>query len=81
MSKVFIEVNSDVLDSINAKMASIEARLDAVRMLPVPEWITATEYAKQIGVTRRTVTNWIAKGEIESSRRGKTLLIRPNPAA
>lgn len=79
--KIMLAIDPDALAELNRKIDALTDAVQSVRMSPAPEWVTATEYAKQVGVTRRTVTNWIARGEIESSRRGATLLVRANPAS
>lgn len=74
--KTMIAVDPDALAELHAKMDALNAKLDAVRMTPEPEWLPAADYAKQAGVTRRTVMNWIAAGRIESSRHGRTVMVR-----
>lgn len=77
--KIMIAIDPGALDALNHKLDALISEIRSVRMTPKPEWVTATEYAQQLGVTRRTVTNWIARGEIQSSRRGATLLVQANP--
>nr|WP_138918326.1 helix-turn-helix domain-containing protein [Paracoccus sp. TRP] len=81
MPKIMVAVDSDALAEIHAKLDALSAKIDAVRVAPVPEWMPAGEYAKLAGVTRRTVMNWIAAGRIESSRHGATVMVRANPGA
>lgn len=79
--KMMIAIDPDALEALHNKLDALTAEIRAVRMSPSPEWVTANEYAKQMGVTRRTVTNWISRGEIQSSRRGATLMVRVSPGA
>lgn len=79
--KFMVAVDPDALAALQAEIAALRREVRAVRMVPKPEWVTAAEYAKQLGVTRRTVMNRIAAGSIQSSRQGNTVLVRANPDA
>lgn len=81
MPKMMVAVDPDALAGLHAKLDALNARLDAIRMAPAPEWVSASEYAKSAGVTRRTVMNWINAGQIESSRHGATVMVRANRGA
>jgi len=78
--RILIAVDPDALAEIKAELVALRNEIRAVRMSPMPEWVTAHEYAEQVGVTRRTVMNWIAAGQIESSRHGATVLVRSRPS-
>ena len=71
--KTLIAVDPDALTALAAEVAALRAEIRAVRMTPAPQWVTADEYAKMMGVTRRTVANRIAAGQVESSRLGRTV--------
>lgn len=79
--KFMVAVDPDALTQILSRLTELEGAIRAVKMTPAPEWVTATDYAKQTGVTRRTVMNWIAAGEIETSRHGRTVMVRANQGA
>lgn len=81
MPKIMVAVDPDALSAVQAELAALRAEIRAVRMMPAPEWMPAGEYAKQAGVTRRTVMNWIAAGRIESSRHGATVMVRASRGA
>ena len=78
--RILIAVGSDELAAIQAELVAIRAELRKVKMVSQPDWITASEYAERVGVTTRTIHNWIARGEVESRRHGKTVMIRVNLA-
>lgn len=79
-TKFMVAVDPDALASLQAEIAALRAEIKAVQMIPKPDWVDSAEYAKQIGVTRRTVMNWIASGQIDSRRRGSKVFVRSNPA-
>lgn len=79
--KTLIAIDPDAFAALTAEIAAQRAEIRFVRMSPAPEWVTAAEYATMVSVTRRTVLNRVARGEIETRRQGRTLLVRVNPSA
>ncbi|WP_313348904.1 hypothetical protein [Paracoccus sp. (in: a-proteobacteria)] len=77
--KILIAVDPDALAGLCSKIDSLLTEIRNIRMSPMPEWITAHEYAESVGRTTRTVSNWVKTGKIESKRHGRTLLIRAYP--
>lgn len=70
----------DAFDAIMRELTDIKQQLRQVTMTPMPEWVTAKQYAEMTGVTPRTVRNWIASGELETYRHGKTAMVRASQA-
>lgn len=81
MPKMMVAVDPDALASLNARLDALTAEIRAVRMSPMPEWVTAHEYAERIGRTTKTVSNLVKAGKLESKRQGRTLLIRVSQGA
>ncbi|MBK4215696.1 hypothetical protein JJJ17_07150 [Paracoccus caeni] len=73
---MLIAVEAEKLDRLLAEVSELRAEIRAVRLSPRPEWVTAHEYAEQIGRTTKTVSNLVKAGKLESKRQGRTLLIR-----
>lgn len=81
MGRQALIIEADQFEALRDEIRAMRDELRAVRLSPKPEWITAAEYAHQAKVTPRTVRNWINRGEVESKRAGKTVMIRVNPSA
>lgn len=66
------------LDDIRAVIAPLEAQIAALQaQLATPAgWVTVKEYAAQHRVSERTVHRLVARGEVDSKRAGKRLLVR-----
>lgn len=79
--RMLIAVDPDALAEIKAEIAVLRREIQSVHLSPRPEWVPASEYAKTAGGTRRTVMNWIAAGQIESSRHGATVMVRAGRGA
>ncbi len=77
--KILITVDPDALPGLCSKIDSPLAEIRNIRRSPMRELIAAHEYAKSVGRTTRTVSNWVKTGKIESKRHGRTLLIRAYP--
>ncbi len=81
LPKYMVAVDPEALASLQAEIAALREEIKAVKMIPKPDWVDSAEYAKQIGVTRRTIMNWISNGQIDSRRQGSKVFVRSNPAA
>ena len=79
--RIMVAVDPDALNAILTKLEALEQHIRAANITPVPDWMDAGAYAKQRGVSRRTVMNWIARGEIESRRTGSKTEVRISPGA
>lgn len=79
--RIMVAVDPDALNALREELAALRNEIRGVRMEAKPEWLPAADYAKSRGVTRRTVLNWVAKGEVESRREGSKLFVRFNPGA
>lgn len=77
-NRLMIEVDAVELVELRDEIRALRDEIRLVRITPLPDWITAKEYAERAGVTPRTVRNWIASGELETYRHGKTTMIRAN---
>lgn len=66
--------------AIMRELADIKQQLRMVQMQPRPEWVTVAEYAKMVGVTPRTVRNWIASGQLETYQHGSKTMVRSSQA-
>lgn len=77
-NRLMIEVDAVELVELRDEIRALREEIRLVRITPMPEWITAKEYAERAGVTSRTVRNWINSGQIETYRHGKTTMIRAN---
>jgi hypothetical protein len=67
------------LDDLRAVLAPIvQAEIAALKAeLAAPSgWVTVKEYAAQHRVSERTVHRMVARGEVDSKRAGKRLLVR-----
>lgn len=66
------------LEDLKALIAPLEARIEALQaQLVAPAgWVTVKEYAAQHRVSERTVHRMIERGEVDSKRAGKRLLVR-----
>lgn len=73
--------NMDDFAAIMRELHDIKQQLRMVQMKPRPEWVTAKEYAELVGVTTRTIRNWIANGELETYQHGKVTMVRASQAA
>ena len=65
MTKTLIVVDAASLESLSNEIKRLHSRLDAVMLIPRPEWVTVKEYARHIGRSVRTVTRRIDAGELE----------------
>ena len=79
--KIMVAIDPDALEALRQELAALRSEIRGVRMSAAPEWMDAAAYAKERGVTRRTVMNWIARGEIDSRRAGSKTEVRINPSA
>lgn len=71
-----IAIDPTALDALRDELARLHKRLDQVEMQPRPEWITAEQFAKQVGKSLRTVKRWTDEGKIETKRVGAVLMVR-----
>lgn len=71
-----IAIDANALESLLVEVQRLHKRLDAVQMMPMPEWVTVAEYAARVGRTKRTVRNWINEGSIETKREGAVTMVR-----
>lgn len=79
--RIMVAVDPDALNALREELAALRNEIRSVRMEPRAEWLAASEYAKSRGVTRRTVLNWVSRGEVDSRREGSKLFVRANPGA
>ena len=79
--RIMVAVDPDALNALREELVALRNEIRSVRMEAKPEWIDAADYAKERGVTRRTVFNWVTRGEVESRREGKKLFVRVSPSA
>jgi len=75
-AQLMVAIDPHALEALRSEMAALRAEGRAARITSLPEWIDAGEYARQLGVTRRTVMNRIAAGEIDSRRVGSKTQVR-----
>ena len=45
------------------------------RVISLPEWITVKSASRKVGVSDRTIRNWIAKGKLSAKKKGNRWLI------
>jgi hypothetical protein len=57
-------------------LKDLQAKLNAVTMVPKPEWVTMADYAKHIGKSSRTIKRWIEAGQVEAKKVGQTWMIK-----
>lgn len=81
MGQTLVAVDPEALQKLTEEVAALRAAIRSVHMSPAPEWVPVNDYAKTAGVTRRTVMNWIERGQIDSRRHGAKVMVRANPAA
>lgn len=79
--RIMVAVDPDALDAIMAKLDALDQHIRAAQIASAPEWVDAGAYARRRGVSRRTVMNWIAKGEVESRRTGSKTEVRISQGA
>lgn len=79
--RIMIAVDPDKLDAILSRLETLETVIRSVKITPPPEWMTVTEYADSVGVTTRTVRNWVDAGKVDTRREGEVLFIRVSRAA
>lgn len=79
--RIMIAVDPDKLEDLARRMEALENAIRSVTMQPRPEWLSLSDYATDVGVTPRTVRNWIEAGKVETRREGEALFIRVNRAA
>lgn len=78
-NRLMIEVDAVELVELRDEIRALREELRSVRITPLPEWIPAKEYAERVGVTPRTVRNWIKSGQIETYRHGSKVMVRAKP--
>lgn len=69
-------VSSDALEQVLDRLTSLERKLDAVRMQPVPEWVTVPEMARMVGKSESTINRWIASGQLETRMTAGVRMVR-----
>nr|WP_309504345.1 hypothetical protein [uncultured Roseovarius sp.] len=65
-----IAIDPHALEALQSEIARLHAKLDAVAMMPKPEWVPVNEFAEMIGKSRRTVLRRIKAGELETREIG-----------
>lgn len=78
--RIMVAVDPDALNALREELAALRNEIRSVRIEAKPEWMDAGAYAKQRGISRRTVMNWIARGEIDSRRIGSKTEVRATGA-
>lgn len=73
MTRLFA-IDEGAFEAMIERMDRIERRLEALK--PESEWVSIPEYAREKGVTARTVRNWIAQGRLEARGSGMTREVR-----
>lgn len=81
MTPQLIAIDPSALDALRNDIERLHARLDAVAMTPLPEWVTVDQMAEMIGRSRRTVIRRIEAGEIETRHIGGERMVRANRGA
>lgn len=79
--RLMVAVDPSALDELRQELAALRDEIKSVRIVAAPEWLDAGEYARQRGVSRRTVMNWIARGQVESRRTGSKTEVRVSRGA
>jgi P2-related tail formation protein len=74
--RTLIAVDAGELDSLKAEVRALRQVIESISMQARPEWMNIKDYAAHIGRTERTVRNMIARGQIETKRRGNVVMIR-----
>lgn len=74
--RMMIAVDSERLDRIEAAIADLRNAVIQPRVERLPEWMPLNDYADHMGVSARTVRNWMDKGKIETSRSGSKVMVR-----
>lgn len=66
------------LEDLKAVLAPLQAEIAALKaQVAAPSgWVTVKEYAAQHRVSERTVHRMVARGEVDSKRAGKRLLVK-----
>jgi len=83
MSQNVPNMSHNVIENVSQNVAKLSQNIseksqNVAKMLQnVPEYFTAPELAKILGVTRRTLNDWILEGRIEAAKlQGKNLIPR-----
>ncbi|OJH44326.1 hypothetical protein IE00_11170 [Paracoccus sp. SM22M-07] len=77
--RVMILVEADEITRLRAENRALRDELKAVKITPLPDWISIKDYADRVGVTTATVRNWIRKGVLETYRHGSKTMMRTRP--
>lgn len=77
---MMIAVDAAEITALRDEIRALREEIRAVRITPLPEWIPVPEYAAKVGVTTRTVRNWIISGQLETYRHGSKVMVRAIPA-
>ena len=75
-ARTLIAVDPGALAELSAQIAALHARLDAVVMQPVPQWMTVKDYAAHIGRSVDTVRRKIRAGELETFEECGAVMVR-----
>jgi excisionase family DNA binding protein len=77
MVQQFVIIDAqELLASIRAELARIEAKIDGATITPAPVWCGITDAARRLGVSPSTIRRKAAMGELEARGTGKTRQVR-----
>lgn len=76
-----IAIDPQALEALCDEVSRLHKRLDAVQMIPRPEWVTVEEFAKLIDRHPRTVKRRIKAGEVETREIAGVCMVRVNLGA
>lgn len=70
--RVLLAVDEEFANEVRAWMRHIDARLDAAKLVPAPEWVDRATACKRLGVSSRTLDRRARDGEIKTRGAGKS---------
>jgi len=74
MSQNVSNMSHNVTDSVSQNVSTVPHNV-AENLQSVTDYLTASQLAKMVGVTRRTINEWILEGRIKSAKlQGKNLI-------
>jgi len=80
MTQQLVLIDAAVLESIDQRLARMEAQLAPLAPLAdAAQWLTVAEAAERYGVSRSTICRWVREGSWLAEGSGAARRVRPVP--